>query len=48
MIKELDAHIQGTASGAIALRKKDLLAPIVERINVIIAKSEKPTNVQSS
>lgn len=48
MIKELDAHIQGSGSGAIALRKKDLLAPLVERINAIIAKSEKPTKVQSS
>jgi len=41
MIQELDAHLEGTGTGSIALRKKDLLAPLVERINAIIARSER-------
>lgn len=48
MIRELDAHIEGNGSGSIALRKKDLLAPLVERINAIIARSEKLTKAEVS
>jgi len=48
MIKELDAHLEGTGSGSIALRKQDLLAPLVERINALIARSEKPVRAERS
>jgi hypothetical protein len=41
MIKELDARISGTASGPIVLRPKDLLLPLSERINQVIAEMEK-------
>lgn len=41
MIQELEARVRGTASGPIVLRPKDLLLPLAERINVVIAEWEK-------
>lgn len=41
MIQELEARVRGTASGPIVLRPKDLLLPLAERINLVIAEWEK-------
>ncbi len=41
LINELDARLQGTASGPVILRPKDLLLPLAERINSLIAAWEK-------
>ncbi len=41
MIGELDARLRGTASGPIVLRPKDLLIPLADRINLVIAEWEK-------
>jgi hypothetical protein len=40
MITVLDARIQGTGTGSIVLRKKDLLAPLADRINEIVTRWE--------
>ncbi len=40
MINELDARLRGTASGPIVLRPKDLLIPLADRINLVIAEWE--------
>lgn len=40
MLRELDARIEGTATGPITLRPKDLLIPLVDKINVLIAERE--------
>ena len=40
MIRELDARLRGTASGPIILRPKDLLLPLAEKINLLIAERE--------
>jgi len=40
MIRELDARLDGTASGPISLRPKDQLLPLAEKINLVIAKWE--------
>ncbi len=40
MIKVLDARIDGTGSGSIVLRNKDVLAPLADRINVILTQWE--------
>ena len=37
MIRELDERLRGTASGPIILRPKDLLRPLAEKINLVIA-----------
>ncbi|HQF40239.1 MAG TPA: hypothetical protein PK322_14070 [Opitutaceae bacterium] len=41
MIRELDARLLGTASGPINLRPKDLLLPLVEKINLLLAEWER-------
>ena len=41
MIRELDARLGGTASGPIVLRPKDLLRPLAEKINRVMAEWEK-------
>ncbi len=41
MIRELDARLGGTASGPIVLRPKDLLRPLAEKINRVVAEWEK-------
>ena len=48
MITALDARIDGTGSGSIPLRKQDLLAPLVDRINTIVAKWEGLKKAQGS
>jgi len=48
MIKALDARIEGTGPGTILLRKKDLLAPLADRINVIVSKWEGPKRAEGS
>lgn len=40
MIRELDARLRGTASGPIILRPKDLLLPLAEKVNLVIAEWE--------
>lgn len=41
MVQELDARLRGTASGPIVLRPKDLLLPLAEKINLVVAEWEK-------
>jgi hypothetical protein len=41
MTQELDARLRGTASGPIALRPKDMLLPLAEKINLLVADLEK-------
>lgn len=48
MIQELDARVRGTASGPIILRPKDLLIPLAEKINAVIAEWEKLKKTQGS
>ncbi len=40
MQRELDSRIEGTATGPIVLRPKDLLIPLADKINVLIAERE--------
>ena len=41
MDQELDARLRGTASGPIVLRPNDLLLPLAEKINLVVADWEK-------
>ena len=47
IITALDARIEGTGSGSIVLRKQDLLAPLAERINIVVAKWESLKKTES-